>query len=138
VEQLVAKLERAGAVTDPAALSDSRMLESRYENVPHVELARVFGEDFADALFKQPTERWLGPIASGYGVHLVRLDSKTPGGVAALEEVWPLVEREWSNAKRKELRETFYGQLRGKYRVTVSMPAASAVPAAKPLAAGRP
>jgi hypothetical protein len=136
--QLIAKLERAGTDVDPATLSDSRMLDSRYDDVRRSEVARIFGEEFADALVKQPIGQWAGPILSGYGAHLVRVDSMTPGGVAALEVVRPLVEREWSNAKRKELREAYYAQLRGKYSVRVRLPTASAAPDGKPSGANKP
>jgi hypothetical protein len=44
--------------------------------------------------------------------------------VAKLQDVRPLVERDWANARRKELAEAFYTQLRSKYRVTVKMPEA--------------
>ncbi len=98
------------------------LLEPRYADVPQGEVRRIFGTAFADALFQQPVGRWVGPIDSGYGTHLVRLESMTPGGVARLEDVRPLVEREWANARRKELGEAFYEQLRSKYRVTVKMP----------------
>ena len=93
-------------------------------------VSRLFGEKFAEALFEQPVGRWLGPIASGYGAHLVRLDSMTPGGTAALEDVRPLVEREWANARRKELSEELYDKLRAKYKVTVELP--ESVPPATP------
>jgi parvulin-like peptidyl-prolyl isomerase len=122
-KRLLDALNAAGSPAAPAKVSDSLLLlEPRYENAPESEVARLFGEDFATVLFKQPVARWVGPIASGYGVHLVRLESMTPGGVAALDDVRPLLEREWANAKRKELSEAFYERLRAKYKVTVKMP----------------
>jgi parvulin-like peptidyl-prolyl isomerase len=64
----------------------------------------------------------VGPLASGYGLHLVRLERLQPGGAPALADVRPLVEREWSNARREELARAFYQQLRSKYAITVQMP----------------
>jgi parvulin-like peptidyl-prolyl isomerase len=125
-KRLLAELNRAGSSAQPEKLSDRLMLlESHYTDVSQVEVARIFGAAFADALFKEPTGRWLGPIESGYGAHLVHLESKTPGGTAALADVRPIVEREWQNARRKELGEAFYERLRAKYRVTVKMPDAT-------------
>jgi hypothetical protein len=118
-------LERAGPTADPARAGDALMLlEARYEDVPQSELARLFGAEFAQALVKQPIGAWVGPIASGYGVHLVRVEALTPGGVPALNDVRPLVEREWANAKRQALARAFYEKLRAKYAVTVRMPEA--------------
>jgi len=125
-KRLLGQLNGPGHRADPAALGDAlRLLETRYDDLPQFELERLFGEAFAKALFEQPIGTWVGPVASGYGQHLVRVESKQPGGVAALADVRPLVEREWANARRKALGEAYYARLRAKYRVEVRMPAAA-------------
>lgn len=119
---LVSRLNTPGA-PDAATQGDRLPLrEPRYADEPLTEVARLFGRDFADALVKQPVGRWSGPVPSGYGVHLVKVESLVPGGVPLLAEVRPLVEREWSNARRQELAKAFYEKLRAKYTVTVKMP----------------
>jgi parvulin-like peptidyl-prolyl isomerase len=124
--RLIDTLNRAGSSPDLARFGDTLMLlEARYENATQAELARLFGNEFADVIVKQPTGRWVGPIASGYGAHLVRVESVTPGGTPALEEVRPALEREWANAKRQELSQAFYGKLRAKYAIKVTMPEAA-------------
>jgi parvulin-like peptidyl-prolyl isomerase len=111
---------------DPAQLGDRLLLlDSTYENAPQAEVARLFGADFAEALVKQPVGQWIGPIASGYGAHLVRVDALVPGGTPKLDEVRPLVEREWANARRQELSKAFYDRLRANYTIKVPMPAAA-------------
>lgn len=119
---LLAELNAAGADARAGQGDGLLLLEPRYADVTQSEVARLFGSDFAKALFAQPVGRWVGPIDSGYGIHLVRLVSKTAAGTVRLEDVRPLVEREWANARRKELAEAFYAQLRARYRVTVKMP----------------
>lgn len=122
-QQLLKELNRSGDKADPPGLGDSLLLlEPRYENVSESDVAKAFSADFAEALFQQPAGNWVGPIASGYGVHLVRVESITPGRVPALDEVRPLVEREWSNARRKEVNEAFYARLRAKYQVKITKP----------------
>jgi hypothetical protein len=111
---------------DPAQLGDRLLLlEPGYENAPQAEVARLFGADFAEALVKQPVGQWVGPIPSGYGAHLVRVDALVAGGTPKLDEVRPLVEREWANARRQELGKAFYDGLRAKYTIKVPMPAAA-------------
>jgi parvulin-like peptidyl-prolyl isomerase len=111
---------------DPAQLGDRLLLlESTYENAPQAEVARLFGADFAEALVRQPVGQWTGPIASGYGAHLVRVDALVPGGTPKLDEVRPLVEREWANARRQQLSKAFYDKLRAKYTIKMPMPAAA-------------
>ena len=126
-KHLLDALNRAGGSAAPTKAGDSLLLlEARYENASPTELERLFGTGFAEALVKQPLGKWSGPIASGYGVHLVRIESLTPGGTAALADVRPLVEREWANAKRQELAKAFYEKLRAKYKVVVKRPEAAA------------
>jgi hypothetical protein len=111
---------------DPARAGDALMLlEPAYEDVSQAEVARLFGTEFADALVKQPLGKWVGPIRSGYGVHLVRVDALDPGGAPRLDDVRPLVEREWLNAKRQELQKAYYDKLRARYAVKVRMPEAA-------------
>ena len=122
--QLIDQLNRPGQ-SDQAALETGdglRMLDPRYDDLAQSEVARLFGTDFARALFEQPVGPWVGPIDSGYGSHLVQLESMTPGGVAAMEDVRPLLEREWANAKRKAVGEAMYAELLAKYQVTVNLP----------------
>jgi hypothetical protein len=113
------------AAVAPTALGDSLLLlQPDYEDASRSEVARLFGTEFAEALFAQPTGRWVGPIPSGYGVHLVRVEALTPGRIPELAEVRPLVERDWANARRKALSDAFYDSLRAKYRVTIRTPTA--------------
>ena len=112
---------------DPAQTGDRLlMLEPRYENIDQRELERLFGAGFAEAVVKQPIGRWTGPVKSGFGAHLVRVDAVTPGTTPSLDKVRPLVEREWANVKRQEFSKAFYDKLRAKYRITVQMPVAAA------------
>ncbi len=123
--RLLDSLNRAGTNVDPAKAGDRLLLlEARYENMPQAEVARLFGSGFAEALVKQPVGQWVGPIPSGYGVHVVRLEALQPGGTPALDDVRPLVEREWANARRQELAKAFYDKLRAKYAIKVQMPEA--------------
>jgi parvulin-like peptidyl-prolyl isomerase len=108
---------------DPAQAGDRLLLlDARYENAPQSEVARLFGSDFAAALVEQPPGRWAGPVTSGYGAHLVRVEALTPGQLPSLDDVRPLVEREWANARRQELARAFYEKLRARYTVKVQRP----------------
>lgn len=121
--RLLQWLNGPGAPRDPATAGDRlRLLEPRYADVPQDELARQFGAAFAQALLALPQGRWAGPVASGYGAHLVHVDKLEPGGLPSLESVRPLVEREWASARREELARDAYATLRAKYKVTVQMP----------------
>lgn len=100
------------------------LLEPRYDGATPTDIARQFGAEFAAAVTRQPVGRWAGPIASGYGVHLVKVDVLQPGAAAELDAMRPLVLREWSNARRQEVSKAFYEKLRASYAITVQMPGA--------------
>jgi hypothetical protein len=89
------------------------------------ELATTFGADFAKALAEVPNAgsgQWQGPVVSGYGLHLVRVDAITPGALPTLEQVRPLVEREWRSRHRQESAERAYQALRGAYQIVIKSP----------------
>jgi hypothetical protein len=51
------------------------------------EVKNAFGADFAAAVEKLPLRTWSEPIASKYGMHLVRVSSSNPEGPAKIEDV---------------------------------------------------
>jgi parvulin-like peptidyl-prolyl isomerase len=83
------------------------------------DVAKTFGTDFARALFGLAPEAWAGPIESGYGWHLVWVDSITPARVPDFEEVEPEVETAWTEAQRAEIREKAFAAMRARYQVVV-------------------
>ena len=66
-----------------------------------------------------PVGSWQGPVASGFGVHLVYISERVDGSVPPLDEVREAVEREWLAAKRKESNEALYENWRALYSVTI-------------------
>ena len=89
------------------------------------EITRLFGDAFATRLQHLELGRWLGPIESAYGLHLVFIHERTDGRLPALDEVRQAVQREWLAARRKELNEQFYQHLRARYTVVVEQPQAA-------------
>ena len=62
---------------------------------------------------------WHGPVASSYGWHLVEVSERIEGMVPDLNEIWDLVEREWSVERKKELKDEQYTLMRDQYKITV-------------------
>jgi hypothetical protein len=111
----------ARLVADPAAAEagDGSMLPASLPLSPLREIARVFGDDFAAEAAKSSPGRWFGPIESGFGLHLVFVESREEGRLPELAEVRDAVGSDWQAARRAEANETFYQQLRARYEVTV-------------------
>lgn len=120
VGRLLATLNARRGDTDSLNAGDRLLLlEPRYEGVSKSELERIFGAEFAEQAVEQPVGRWVGPLNSGFGVHLVRLESIDRGQMPPLEQARPLVEREWKNRRRQELSQAFFERLQAKYSITV-------------------
>ena len=111
---------------DPEAVADIRTdplsLKHRYEDQGVKSLSRIFGSRFANALADRPVAEWFGPVASGYGIHLVYIDSHTKPALMEFEQVIDRVERAWIDQRQKALNEAYYQSLRQKYEFVIEKP----------------
>ena len=116
----------AASADFPIAAGDPLfVLKPNYPLTGQREIAATLGADFAKAVAELPNAgsgQWHGPLTSGYGVHLVRVDAMTPGSLPTLDEVRPLVEREWRSQRRKDSGESAYQALRGAYQIVIKKP----------------
>ena len=101
-----------------AVTGDSTMLPERIDGSA-TEVARAFGEEFETALRSVPVGSWQGPVPSGFGLHLVRLEKREDGRVARLADVRETVERDLLHAKAQAANDAYYENLRAKYAVRV-------------------
>lgn len=127
--QALAKL--AGMPEDsPAAtaLADPFMFQDYYGDRAPEQVAKEFGPGFAQAIFQLKPGSWQGPIESGYGWHLIWIDSITPGRVPAFEEVEPDVKSAWMAEQHSDSWRKAYEAMRAHYEVV--LPQASAKGAA--------
>ncbi len=97
------------------------LLPATLDDASTDDLARTFGQRFADALAPLPEGRWVGPVVSGFGLHLVRIDSRTPGRPAHLSEVRGGVERDLLGARSRAAADEFYRALRERYTVKMDV-----------------
>jgi hypothetical protein len=120
--QLLKQLNQTGAQIDVSELGDTFLLDYNFAAVPQSEVAKLFGEKFATKLGELAPGRWLGPVESGYGMHLVLVSKRPEGRLPAREEVLAAVRREWFNAQRTETNEKFYQTLLKRYNVAIERP----------------
>jgi hypothetical protein len=126
--EMLGRLEAAGPDADAEALSDSRLLPTRVENTALGDVARTFGDEFAGAALKAEPGRWIGPVSTGYGLHLVFIDSRQGGQLPPLADVRPLVERDFMAERRKRSLDAMYAKLLERHPVVIGQrsPAAAA------------
>lgn len=130
--ELLRTLAQAGPSQDAAALGDPLPLSSQYEALPVREVAGLFGEAFATQLTEVEPGRWVGPIVSGYGLHVVRVDALVEGRLPEFGEVRNVVQRELFNERRGEAREALRRRLLEQYTVTIEAPDAARLQASLP------
>lgn len=118
-QTLLETLKSKGNEADISTLTDSRMFKQIYTGESEYSLKKKFGETFVKELFALPVQTWQGPITSGYGEHLIFIDSVTPSQQEPLNLVRDKVVMEYKAQKRKEMDKVFYGNLRKSYDVTV-------------------
>jgi hypothetical protein len=121
-QELLAKLNKRGARTDPSTMGDPFLLEHNTDDISSRDVARNYGEKFAAVLATLPTGTWQGPIESGLGMHLVYVSKRSEGRLPRLDEVHAAVRREWANDYRIEANEKFYEGLLKRYSVSIAQP----------------
>ena len=136
-QSVAAKLASLNAETDAAALGDHFLLGDEFRDRPRSDVARTFGDRFAEQLFNLEQGRWQGPVASSYGLHFVRVSERTQGAVPPLDAVRPAVRREWMHARRLEAETALYRTLRERYEVVVEEPPAERTGRDEPAGAAR-
>ena len=120
--QLLAKLNNAGNSVDASQYGDRFMLGYYFSNQSESNVARTFGDQFAKQLAQLETGKWVGPIESGYGQHLVLISNRTEGSTPPLSEVRKQVQSEWMTEEAKQTSEKFYESLRSRYNVKIEQP----------------
>ena len=106
-------------LTDHSALAERTLLPARLGLSPSNAIDGVFGQGFFERLAELPPGMWAGPVASAYGVHLVRILEGLPARTPPLEEVRDAVLRDWKAAKALEIRELHYARLRERFVVEI-------------------
>lgn len=103
----------------PAEVGDRTPLRAAYDGAPREQVAVLFGEDIAAALFDAPPGDWAGPFRSDFGVHLVRLRSRSDERLPPYEEIETRVAEEFGAERRREANERAYQEMRARYEVVI-------------------
>ena len=118
-QQLLNELRKPGSQIDINTVGDPFMFGQQHSHLSAQGVSRLFGQDFANTIFSLPVGSWQGPVSSGYGVHLVRIGSKTVATLPELAAVQDKVRNEWQAEQRRQIDESFYQSLRQRYQVII-------------------
>jgi hypothetical protein len=116
VKKLLASLNGGAA---PESLGDPTMVPSEYSLATQSEIARSFGERFAQDVVKLIPGDWTGPVYSPYGGHLLKVSERVEARQPELADIRALVKREYLVQRRKQQKNLAYQKLREGYQVTI-------------------
>jgi hypothetical protein len=134
-ETLLALTAAGGSPPDAGESLGDRLytMDYSYTDQSIRAIARLFGQDFADAVAELPPGSWQGPVASGYGLHLVFVTERVSGELPSIEDAREAVTRDYEQARRDEAARAFYEQLKQRYQIVIdenALGAAANVPPA--------
>lgn len=108
--------------TDASGRGDPMLLAEGFSEAPLSRIADLFGQDFANTIATAQEGRWIGPLRSAFGFHLVLASSVEPAHVPPFEEVRDAVQREWFAQHRAAALDEEYQKLRAKFDIRVDYP----------------
>ncbi|GAA4769605.1 peptidyl-prolyl cis-trans isomerase [Novosphingobium ginsenosidimutans] len=97
-------------------------LPGTLDGAPLIDIATQFGDDFALALEKAPTGRWTGPVASGFGLHLVKVIRRDNPPPPKLADIRQRLENDWRSAAVRKAEEDNLNALLKGYDVVIEKP----------------
>jgi peptidyl-prolyl cis-trans isomerase C len=104
------------------SMADRFMFQDYYGDRAPSAIAKEFGPQFAVALEKLKPGSWQGPIESGFGWHLVFVDTVIPGRIPAFEEIESEVKIAWLSEQKAQAWQKAYQTMRAKYKVFLPAP----------------
>jgi peptidyl-prolyl cis-trans isomerase C len=121
--------DEAGARSAVAALNARKSppalpisLPAAMEKASASEIAKTFGDGFADGLAALPTGKWAGPAQSGFGWHAVRIRSVDASNVPPLAEIRQRVTNDWRAQMRAAREAAAYQALLDGYDISIAKP----------------
>jgi hypothetical protein len=108
----------------PVEVGDRTPLRDSYDDAPREQVAVLFGDELADALFASQPGEWTGPFRSDFGLHAVRLRSRSDPRLPPYDEIAARVAEEYGAERRREANEQAYRRMRARYDVVVELPGA--------------
>lgn len=117
--ELLGRLQQGAS---PDGMGRPAPVPARFSFAPASELASIFGDEFATALRNASTGNWTGPVSSGIGLHLVRIDVRTVPAPPRLADIRQRLENDWRSRAIKQAEEQTYRQLLEGYDVVIEQP----------------
>ena len=104
---------------NPAGFGQPSMLPRHVADGSIDFVARDFGDNFAKQVAAVPLGQWVGPLESGFGVHLIRVNVRAAPALPPLNQVRAAVARDWESDQRTRSSEAAYRRARADYEIII-------------------
>jgi hypothetical protein len=98
---------------------DRLMIDPVHVDVTEDELARTFGTEFPGAVVGLPVGEWSGPVASGFGLHLVKVIERQDGRIPEWTEVASRVIADMEYEASQAAKEQLYQEIVQNYQIVL-------------------
>jgi hypothetical protein len=105
-----------------AGIADPFMFQDYYRDRAPDYLGKEFGPQFAQAVEKLAPGSWQGPVESGFGWHLVFVDTVISGRAPDFEEIESDIKTAWLAEQKAVAWGKAYKEMRAKYTVLLPRP----------------
>jgi len=92
-----------------------------YPDITSNELGLQLGSKFSEGIKDQELNKWVGPIPSGFGYHLVYITNKTEPKLLDFELRKKDVIRDFEYDQQQEIDELIYRELKKKYNIEIDI-----------------
>lgn len=93
-----------------------------YNATPASEISASFGDEFLNSLRRQEPGKWIGPVVSGLGLHLVKVTARSAPTAPRLADVRQAVENDWRAAALRKAEDDGYAKILSGYDVVIEQP----------------
>ncbi len=107
---------------DPAQFAGPSLLPAALPLSPAQKVDATMGRGFHALLNDLPVGQWVGPVASGFGYHLVRVNTREPARLPAFEDIREDVLFDWRRNLKSDLSEAQFVALKEKYDLITPTP----------------
>ena len=117
---LLSELQAAGTSdVKVSGLGDRFMLQNYYPQKTELEIRKQFGSGFTTAVMQLEPGLWHGPVLSGYGTHLVYVNTLEKAPAPVFADVKDSVFENWQAQQQEEFNEEFFESLKSRYKIVI-------------------
>jgi hypothetical protein len=115
-----ARARDALSLPRPAEAGQPFVLPLSYSGVAVRDIERDYGPAFSRQVQTAPQGRWIGPVKSAYGWHILHVERRVLAAAMPFESVRSDLADAWKADRRTQANQAFIRKLRARYRVEVA------------------